>query len=1059
MKIAKILIIMLLLILSAGAVCAADTVSSDVMGNDSQEIIQTAQEDNTLETVQDDVYAVGDASFTELYLEIKNATGGLEIAQNYTFDNETDYSCEGISISEDNFVIEGNGYTIDGSNQSRIFIISAKNVTINNLRIVNANRDLGGAIFINSGFSLTTNNVVFDSNVADEGVVYVNGATYNSNNATFRNNAANGGIIVVEMGEYASVNDKFLDSTVSGSGVIELSNSNLTIDDALFMNSKTLSWGFIKSSDQSSVTVLNSIFRDTTSNYSAAIRVGGKVLFRNTKFLNLEALITAGAIALREFDECIIDNCTFVNVSSDKDGGAIFSDIIGNEHPNQGLLFINGTTFINCSSGFGGAILHLGSYFTIHNSKFIDNYATFDGGAVYVSNSNVSIVNSTFDNNHALYAGERGSFGGALYCDMSLLMLNTSNFTNNCAQKGSAIYLYDSEYNISKVSFVNNVNFNGSPDDIFTVFDGDLCILDNNTYSGEDSVSTDNVNYATIVDFEGMSLVILNNTIDVTTLPSRFDLRDWGWVTPVRNQGKKGACWTFGSSGAMESSILRFLGLEMDLSENNMEDLSLMYYMYGVNDKTEANSQVVAVNYALSWFGVFNEEYDVYDQLGKISPIFATNNSIHFQDVVVIPPRKNATDNDAIKLAILKYGALFIYYYADGHDVDQYYNATVEIDHGVSLVGWDDNREIAGAPGKGAWIIKNSWGTGVGEDGFMYISYYDTTLSTITDSFAFLLENTVPYNKNYQYDINGDLIYYNQSDSYLNAFVAIDDDLIAAVGTYFNDANVEYNIEIYVNDVLRLVQNGISPFSGFHTIKLDSYVPIKKGDEFTVKIKSNCVPLLVGSRQHYIQGSSQVFSEGIWDNITDFGGVCCLKAYTVVDDTKVINNKNIAVDYTGGKYFSVKVVTSDGHAVGAGEKVKFTINKKTTTVTTDKNGIAKIKITDGPGKYYITTSYKGKSVKNTVNVKHVITATATTVKKTAKSFTLKAKLKINGKLIKGKWITFKFNGKTYKAKTDKNGIAKVTVNKNVINKLKKGKTYSVVVTYSKDKIKSNVKVK
>ena len=71
---------------------------------------------------------------------------------------------------------------------------------------------------------------------------------------------------------------------------------------------------------------------------------------------------------------------------------------------------------------------------------------------------------------------------------------------------------------------------------------------------------------------------------------------------------------------------------------------------------------------------------------------------------------------------------------------------------------------------------------------------------------------------------------------------------------------------------------------------------------------------------------------------------------------------------------------------------------------------------------------------------------------------MQAKLKINGKLVKGKTIKFKLNGKTYTAKTNSKGIAKVTVKKNDIKKLKKGKKYTVQVTYSKDKIKTTVKV-
>ena len=115
----------------------------------------------------------------------------------------------------------------------------------------------------------------------------------------------------------------------------------------------------------------------------------------------------------------------------------------------------------------------------------------------------------------------------------------------------------------------------------------------------------------------------------------------------------------------------------------------------------------------------------------------------------------------------------------------------------------------------------------------------------------------------------------------------------------------------------------------------------------------------------------------------------------------------------------------------------------------------KIKITDVPKKYTMTTTFNGKSVKNTVSVKQVLKVKKVTVKKRAKKFSLKATLKINGKLQKEKLITFKLNGKTYKAKTNKKGVAQKTVP----NKLKKGKTYTVKVTYKKDTIKTTVKVK
>ena len=79
-----------------------------------------------------------------------------------------------------------------------------------------------------------------------------------------------------------------------------------------------------------------------------------------------------------------------------------------------------------------------------------------------------------------------------------------------------------------------------------------------------------------------------------------------------------------------------------------------------------------------------------------------------------------------------------------------------------------------------------------------------------------IIENTVQYNKNYQYDITW-LSNFESSDgniSYRNVFEALDDDLIAGVGTYFNESGVNYTVKIFVNDELKLTQEGVSPYVG-----------------------------------------------------------------------------------------------------------------------------------------------------------------------------------------------------------------------------------------------------
>jgi len=390
----------------------------------------------------------------------------------------------------------------------------------------------------------------------------------------------------------------------------------------------------------------------------------------------------------------------------------------------------------------------------------------------------------------------------------------------------------------------------------------------------------------------------------------------------------------------------------------------------------------------------------------------------------------------------------------------------------------------------------------------------------------------------------------NETDNLtcFNRYEAEDDDLIAAVGTYFNQSGINYTVKIYVNGNLMLTQDGVSPFRGFHTIKLNEYVPVKKGDEFIAEITSNCIPVSSSGqiRVHLSENKSFLIENGVVIDLYP-NHVSCLKVYTVEDDSKVTSNtdisvvygsesyfsvkvvtsnnhsvvgasveftingkainattdnegiakleinevpgnyvvatsynnqyylnnvsvmldlqnckvvsKNIAVDYAGESYFTAKLVSSDGKVAVGGQSVIFVINGKTLTVKTDKNGMAKIKITEVPNKYTIITIYDGKTYKNTVTVKQVLKVSKVTVKKTARKFTLKATLKINGKLVKGKVIIFKFNGKTYKVKTNSKGIAQKTLKRNVIKKLKKGKTYTVKVTYLKDTVKSSVKVK
>ena len=80
------------------------------------------------------------------------------------------------------------------------------------------------------------------------------------------------------------------------------------------------------------------------------------------------------------------------------------------------------------------------------------------------------------------------------------------------------------------------------------------------------------------------------------------------------------------------------------------------------------------------------------------------------------------------------------------------------------------------------------------------------------------------------------------------------------------------------------------------------------------------------------------------------------------------------------------------------------------------------------------------------------------VKKSAKKLVLTSTVKKGKSVVKNKWVTFKFNGKKYKAKTNNKGVAKATIKKAVLKKLKLGKKVKYQVTYDKTTVKRTAKV-
>ena len=194
---------------------------------------------------------------------------------------------------------------------------------------------------------------------------------------------------------------------------------------------------------------------------------------------------------------------------------------------------------------------------------------------------------------------------------------------------------------------------------------------------------------------------------------SRFDWRDYGKVTAVRDQGTCGSCWDFTAMGAFECNYLIRNNKTIDSSEQQILNCS--------GAGSCAGGWWMGVFDYLIKHGGGNESSDPYT--GKEVTCKSITSPYKAISWGFVAPNGAKPDPNAIKEALCKHGPLAVAVYVT--QAFQYYKGGVfnehapgAINHGVVLVGWDDSK------GKnGAWAIRNSWGESWGEKGFMYIEY------------------------------------------------------------------------------------------------------------------------------------------------------------------------------------------------------------------------------------------------------------------------------------------------------------------------------------------------
>ncbi len=371
-----------------------------------------------------------------------------------------------------------------------------------------------------------------------------------------------------------------------------------------------------------------------------------------------------------------------------------------------------------------------------------------------------------------------------------------------------------------------------------------------------------------------------NLLLSEAAYPARFDLsdpnldgsRNDSLMTPVGDQGECGVCWAFaGLNGSYEGQLsVGGLGT-FDFSEQNLR------YTNGTEwsnaDPCAGGHIWMTMAYLARGSGPVSESDDPYD-LSAGNTYNSDAQTVRYMDNILETPIRdinNKTDIDYIKNVVYNlnkplYVSLQVGWGTSGETGESVWDAATSSfycegtvtepictnNHAVTIVGWDDNYVAQGQTG--AFILKNSWGSSFGEEGYFYVPYNDDSIG---------LEGTIAYydDKKNAYD-NGKIDIY-QHDSLpawnglgfgdetpiygANVYTVTKSGSAVAVGLYANHSQTSYEIKLFksvlidgtvtFSEQIGVTQSGTAALAGWYTIELDTPADVIEGEKLAVQVK------------------------------------------------------------------------------------------------------------------------------------------------------------------------------------------------------------------------------
>nr|XP_061838294.1 digestive cysteine proteinase 1-like [Nerophis lumbriciformis] len=222
-------------------------------------------------------------------------------------------------------------------------------------------------------------------------------------------------------------------------------------------------------------------------------------------------------------------------------------------------------------------------------------------------------------------------------------------------------------------------------------------------------------------------------------VPESLDWRLYGAVSPVKDQAICGSCWSFATTGALEGALFLKTGSLQLLSQQMLLDCT---WGFG-NNACDGGEEWRAYEWMMKHGGIATAEtYGPYLGMNGFCHVNASQLTARVQSYTNV----TSGDAEALKVALFKNGPVavsidashrsFVFY---SHGV--YYepacgNATADLDHAVLAVGYGT------LDGQSYWLIKNSWSTYWGNDGYILMSTKDNNCGVTTDATYVTLAST-----------------------------------------------------------------------------------------------------------------------------------------------------------------------------------------------------------------------------------------------------------------------------------------------------------------------------